>query len=232
MSNIRIFYPEKLSINLENNLDKSQSYYLLKVMRIKRGDTISVFNKSGEWKSIITETIKSIVYFKVTEQLRQKEIEQEMWLAFSPIKSNYFNFMIQKATELGVTKFLPIISDRTIVRKINNERLNKIIIESCEQSNRINVPSIEKSQSLEKFLSDNLDINLIFGDLNTKNKKIKFYNSKPNCLLIGPEGDYSSNEIKKILNYKGSQSIKLSDNILRSETAVISALSVINYLQN
>ena len=232
MSNIRIFYPEKLSINLENNLDKSQSYYLLKVMRIKRGDTISVFNKSGEWKSIITETIKSIVYFKVTEQLRQKEIEQEMWLAFSPIKSNYFNFMIQKATELGVTKFLPIISERTIVRKINNERLNKIIIESCEQSNRINVPSIDKSQSLEKFLSDNLDINLIFGDLNTKNKKIKFYNSKPNCLLIGPEGDYSSNEIKKILNYKGSQSIKLSDNILRSETAVISALSVINYLQN
>ena len=232
MSNIRIFYPEKLSINLETNLDKSQSYYLLKVMRIKRGDTISVFNKSGEWKSIITETIKSIVYFKVTEQLRQKEIVQEMWLAFSPIKSNYFNFMIQKATELGVTKFLPIISERTIVRKINNERLNKIIIESCEQSNRINVPSIEKSQSLEKFLSDNLDINLIFGDLNTKNKKIKFYNSKPNCLLIGPEGDYSSNEIKKILNYKGSQSIKLSDNILRSETAVISALSVINYLQN
>ena len=232
MSNIRIFYPEKLSINLENNLDKSQSYYLLKVMRIKRGDTISVFNKSGEWKSIITETIKSIVYFKVTEQLRQKEIEQEIWLAFSPIKSNYFNFMIQKATELGVTKFLPIISERTIVRKINNERLNKIIIESCEQSNRINVPSIEKSQSLEKFLSHNLDINLIFGDLNTKNKKIKFYNSKPNCLLIGPEGDYSSNEIKKILNYKGSQSIKLSDNILRSETAVISALSVINYLQN
>ena len=232
MSNIRIFYPEKLSINLETNLDKSQSYYLLKVMRIKRGDTISVFNKSGEWKSIITETIKSIVYFKVTEQLRQKEIHQEMWLAFSPIKSNYFNFMIQKATELGVTKFLPIISERTIVRKINNERLNKIIIESCEQSNRINVPSIEKSQSLEKFLSDNLDINLIFGDLNTKNKKIKFYNSKPNCLLIGPEGDYSSNEIKKILNYKGSQSIKLSDNILRSETAVISALSVINYLKN
>ena len=134
MSNIRIFYPEKLSINLETNLDKSQSYYLLKVMRIKRGDTISVFNKSGEWKSIITETIKSIVYFKVTEQLRQKEIEQEIWLAFSPIKSNYFNFMIQKATELGVTKFLPIISERTIVRKINNERLNKIIIESCEQS--------------------------------------------------------------------------------------------------
>ena len=84
----------------------------------------------------------------------------------------------------------------------------------------------------DKFLSKNLDINLIFGDLNTNNKKIKISNSKPNCLLIGPEGDYSAGEIKKILNFKGSQSIKLSDNILRSETAVISALSVINYLQN
>ena len=67
---------------------------------------------------------------------------------------------------------------------------------------------------------------------NTNNKKIKISNSKPNCLLIGPEGDYSADEIKKILNFKGSQSIKLSNNILRSETAVISALSVINYLQN
>lgn len=140
--------------------------------------------------------------------------------------------MIQKATELGVTKFVPIISERTIVRKVNNERLNKIIIESCEQSNRINIPSIEKPQSLDKFLSNNSDINLIFADLNTNNKKIKISNSKPNCLLIGPEGDYSAGEIKKILNFKGSQSIKLSDNILRSETAVISALSVINYLQN
>ena len=232
MSNIRIFYPEKLSINLETNLTKSQSHYLLKVMRIKQGETFSVFNKSGEWKSIVTEISKSSLHFKVVEQLRQKDKEQDIWLAFSPIKSNYFNFMIQKATELGVTKFVPIISERTIVRKINNERLNKIIIESCEQSNRINIPSIEKPQSLDKFLSNNLDINLIFADLNTNNKKIKISNSKPNCLLIGPEGDYSADEIKKILKFKGAQSIKLSDNILRSETAVISALSVINYLQN
>ena len=94
MSNIRIFYPEKLSINLETNLTKSQSHYLLKVMRIKQGETFSVFNKSGEWKSIVTEISKSSLNFKVVEQLRQKDKEQEIWLAFSPIKSNYFNFMI------------------------------------------------------------------------------------------------------------------------------------------
>ena len=115
MSNIRIFYPEKLSINLETNLTKSQSHYLLKVMRIKQGETFSVFNKSGEWKSIVTEISKSSLNFKVVEQLRQKDKEQEIWLAFSPIKSNYFNFMIQKATELGVTKFVPIISELSLI---------------------------------------------------------------------------------------------------------------------
>ena len=232
MNNIRLFYPENLSINLESNLDKSQSHYLLKVMRIKEGDTFSVFNKSGEWKSKVNSISKNLINFRVIEQVRKKGIEKEIWLAFSPIKSNYFNFMIQKATELGVTKFLPIISERSIVRKINVERLTKIIIESCEQSNRINIPVIEKPLSLEKFLNYNDKVNLIFGNLNTQNKKVTISDIKPNCLLIGPEGDYSSKETEQILKFNGMQSIKLSDNILRSETAVISALSVINYLQN
>ena len=113
---------------------------------------------------------KSIVEFNVTKQLRQKENFKELWLAFSPIKSNYFNFMIQKATELGVTKFLPIIFDRTIVRKINKERLEKVIIEAAEQSNRINAPVIEQPQTLKSFLKNDMD--LIFTDLNASNKKI------------------------------------------------------------
>jgi 16S rRNA (uracil1498-N3)-methyltransferase len=103
---------------------------------------------------------KSIVEFNVTKQLRQKENFKELWLAFSPIKSNYFNFMIQKATELGVTKFLPIIFDRTIVRKINKERLEKVIIEAAEQSNRINVPVIEQPQSLAKFLKERYGLDI------------------------------------------------------------------------
>ena len=94
---------------------------------------------------------KDFVEFKSTKQLRQKENTKELWLAFSPIKSNYQNFMIQKATELGVSKFLPIIFDRTIVRKINKDRLEKIVIEACEQSNRLNVPEIEKAQNLKSF---------------------------------------------------------------------------------
>ena len=232
MSNIRLFYPESLSLNLTATLDKSQSHYVCKVMRIKENEVFSLFNSSGEWEVKILKISKSIVEFNVTKQLRQKENFKELWLAFSPIKSNYFNFMIQKATELGVTKFLPIIFDRTIVRKINKERLEKVIIEAAEQSNRINVPVIEQPQNLKSFLKNDMD--LIFTDLNASNKKIdqKMITANPTCVIIGPEGDFSEQERQEILEFKGVQPIKINENILRSETAVISALSIINYAIN
>jgi 16S rRNA (uracil1498-N3)-methyltransferase len=230
MSNIRLYFLENLSLNLVDKLDKSQSHYILKVMRLKIGDNISLFNKSGEWQAKILNISNSIVEFKVTQQLRQKENSKELWLAFSPIKSNYFNFMIQKATELGVTKFFPIIFDRTVVRKINKERLNKILIESSEQSNRLIVPSIEDPKTLNEFLNLN-NFELIFTDLNSKNTKIDTskLSDKPICIIIGPEGDFSESERQKILSYKGVQPIKINENILRSETAVISAISIVNY---
>ena len=232
MSNIRLFYPESLSLNLRATLDKSQSHYVCKVMRIKENEVFSLFNSNGEWEVKILKISKSIVEFNVTKQLRQKENFKELWLAFSPIKSNYFNFMIQKATELGVTKFLPIIFDRTIVRKINKERLEKVIIEAAEQSNRINIPVIEQPQNLKSFLKNDMD--LIFTDLNASNKKIdqKMITANPTCVIIGPEGDFSEQERQEILEFKGVQPIKINENILRSETAVISALSIINYTIN
>ena len=233
MSNIRLFFSESLSLNLTAKLNKSQSHYVNKVMRIKVNETFSLFNSGGEWEAKAKEITKGIVEFIVTKQLRHRENSKEIWLAFSPIKSNYFNFMIQKATELGVTKFLPIIFDRTIVRKINKDRLQKIIIEALEQSNRINVPLIEKPQNLKKFLIGNKDkIDLIFTDLNTQNKKldVKKLSKKPVCLVIGPEGDFSETEREEILSFDGVIPIKINENILRAETAAISAISIINYL--
>ena len=233
MSNIRLFFSESLSLNLTAKLNKSQSHYVNKVMRIKVNETFSLFNSSGEWEAKAKGITKGIVEFIVTKQLRLRENSKEIWLAFSPIKSNYFNFMIQKATELGVTKFLPIIFDRIIVRKINKDRLQKIIIEASEQSNRINVPLIEKPQNLKKFLIGNKDkIDLIFTDLNTQNKKldVKKLSKKPVCLVIGPEGDFSETEREAILSFDGVISIKINENILRAETAAISAISIINYL--
>jgi len=233
MSNIRLFFPKSLSINLVDKLDKSQSHYIFKVMRVKVSEVFSLFNSSGEWQAKILSISNSIVEFNITKQLRQKENSKELWLAFSPIKSNYFNFMIQKATELGVTKFLPIIFDRTIVRKLNKERLKKVIIEATEQSNRIQVPNLENPQSLSNFLDDN-KIDLIFTDLNTSTNKLdlKKLTNKRICIIVGPEGDFSESEREEILSYKGVQAIKINENILRSETAVISALSIINYLIN
>ena len=232
MSNIRLFYSKSLSLNLTDKLDKSQSHYVSKVMRLKEKEVFSLFNSSGEWEAKISNITKSIVEFNVTKQLRHKENTKDLWLAFSPIKSNYFNFMIQKATELGVTKFLPIIFERTIVRKINKERLEKVIIEAAEQSNRITVPSIEDPQKLKSFLNNDMD--LIFTDLNTANTKIDLtkLTTKPTCVIIGPEGDFSEQEREEILKFNGVQPIKISENILRSETAVISALSIINYAIN
>ena len=119
MSNIRLFFSETLSVNLNGKLDKSQSHYLSKVMRIKENDAFSLFNEKGEWEAKVLNISKGAVEFKITKQLRQQENVKELWLAFSPIKLNYLNFMIQKATELGITKFIPIIFDRTVVRKIN-----------------------------------------------------------------------------------------------------------------
>ena len=234
MSNIRLFFSASISTDMTDKLDKSQSYYLNKVMRVKENEVFSVFNSNGEWEAKVLSISKSIIEFKIIKQLRQKEnIKKELWLAFSPIKSNYQNFMIQKATELGVTKFLPIIFDRTVVRKINKERLEKIIIEASEQSNRINLPKIEEPQSLNNFLETN-SIDLILTDLNSNNNKIdkSKLTDKPVCIIIGPEGDFSEDERQEILAFKGVQPIKINENILRSETAVISAISIINYVLN
>ena len=233
MGNIRLFFSNSITTGMTDMLDKYQSHYLNKVMRVKENEFFSLFNIKGEWEAKILKISKGLVEFEIVKQLRQKENMKDLWLAFSPIKSNYQNFMIQKATELGVTKFLPIIFDRTIVRSINVERLKKIAIEASEQSNRINIPSIEQTQNLESFLNSNL-VDLIFTDLNSTNKKIdkSKLTNKPICIIVGPEGDFSELEREKILTFKGVQTVKINENILRSETAVISAISIVNYAIN
>ena len=233
MGNIRLFFSNSITTGMTDMLDKSQSHYLNKVMRVKENELFSLFNNRGEWEAKILKISKGLVEFEIIKQLRQKENLRDLWLAFSPIKSNYQNFMIQKATELGVTKFLPIIFERTIVRSINVERLKKIAVEASEQSNRINIPLIEQTQNLESFLNSNL-VDLIFTDLNSTNKKIdkSKLTNKPTCIIVGPEGDFSELEREKIHSFKGVQAIKINENILRAETAVISAISIVNYTIN
>ena len=229
MSYIRLFFKESLTINSSSKLDKSQSHYIFNVMRINEGQSFSLFNEGGEWEAKVIEIEKGIVKFVIIKKLRPSEKIRELWLAFTPIKINYLNFMIQKATELGVTKFIPILTERTVVRDINKNRINKIIIEAAEQSNRIIVPTLEKLMNFDKFLKIYQDTNIIFGDLNSKNNKLNVSYKKPICILIGPEGDLSEKERQKILRLKNISALNVNKNILRTETAAISLISIINF---
>jgi len=229
VSNIRLFFSESLSTNLTLKLDKSQSHYLIKVMRMNIGKNFSLFNQNGEWEARITKIIKGIVEFSIIKKIRSNDNDKEIWLAFAPIKLNYLNLMIQKATELGASRFIPILTERTIVRKINEKRLNKIIVEASEQSNRLKVPKVEEIVKLDNFLKFNQKTNIIFGDLNTNNKKLNIKNNEPLCILIGPEGDFTTKEREKILKLKNTIPLKINENILRAETAAISMISIIAF---
>ncbi len=229
MSNIRLFFNESLYINLKSKLDKTQSHYIHKVMRIKEGQNFSLFNQSGEFEAKVENIIRGIVEFSVEKKLRSADNPTEIWLAFTPIKLNYLNLMIQKATELGVTRFIPLLSERTIVRKINEKRVQKIIVEASEQSNRLNLPILDKLKNFEEFLKENIDTTILFGDLNSENKKIDIKSNEPICVLIGPEGDFSIKEREIISKMKNIIPININRNILRSETAAISMISIISY---
>ena len=229
MSNIRLFFSESLYINLKSKLDKTQSHYIHKVMRIKEGQNFSLFNQSGEFEAKVENIIRGIVEFSVVKKLRSADNPTEIWLAFTPIKLNYLNLMIQKATELGVTRFIPLLTAHTVVRKINEKRIKKIIVEASEQSNRLNLPILDKLKKLEEFLKENTDTKIFFGDLNSDNKKIDIQSDEPICVLIGPEGDFSIKEREIISKMKNIIPININKNILRSETAAISMISIISY---
>ncbi len=229
MSNIRLFFNESLYINLKSKLDKTQSHYINKVMRIKEGQNFNLFNQSGEFEVKVENIIRGIVEFSVEKKLRSADNPTEIWLAFTPIKLNYLNLMIQKATELGVNRFIPLLSERTVVRNINEKRVKKIIVEASEQSNRLNLPILDKLKNFEEFLKENIDTTILFGDLNSDNKKIDIKSDEPICVLIGPEGDFSIKEREIISKMKNIIPININKNILRSETAAISMISIISY---
>ncbi len=229
MSNIRLFFHESLSLNLKSKLDKPQSHYISKVMRMSNGQNFVLFNQSGEWKAKVDNINKGILEFSIVKKLRSSENEKEIWLAFAPIKLNYLNLMIQKATELGVTRFIPILTERTIVRRLNEKRINKIIKEACEQSNRLNIPKLDKIIKLDKFLKSNQNLNVIFGDLNSDSKKLDIIKKDPICILIGPEGDFSIKERENIYKQKNIFPFNINKNILRSETAAISMISIVSF---
>ena len=236
-STVRLYFPDKIQSDLSSHLPKEQTHYVKDVMRLKIGDKLSIFNALGEWKAAIELYEKNGAKIKIMEKIRDKDNEKNIWLAFSPIKQNPLNFLFQKGTELGVQKFIPILSERTMVREINIKRIKKIIIEASEQSNRISLPEINNLETLNFFLSKfPKDGCLVFCDINCEKNNLKNILAEkiegPICVLIGPEGDFSETEKKLIIDLKQTYSISLAKNILKAETAALSAITIVNYHLN
>jgi 16S rRNA (uracil1498-N3)-methyltransferase len=231
---IRLYFSDKIQSELISYLTREQSHYVKDVMRLKTGDSFSVFNDQGEWNAIIENYEKDGARIKILKKVRNKKSEKNVWLAFSPIKQNPLNFMIQKTTELGIQKFIPIICERSVVNDINIDRIKKIIIESSEQSNRLSVPEITKKESLKNFLKlFPKNGCIIFCDINCNKSNFKNILLKkikgPVCILIGPEGDFSENERQLIIELNQTSPLSLASNILRAETAAIAATTIVNF---
>ena len=232
-SKARLFYSNKLKTGTISRLSEKQSHYTKNVMRLKAGDKISLFNsQDGEWDVKILAQGKIFTEFKVEKLSRPLSNEKDIWLAFSPIKKVSQELMIQKTTELGIQKFIPLLCERSVVREINIKRVEKIITEACEQSNRITVPKIQELQMLDEFIKNFPDDGkIVFCDINSQSKDLynKLSKKNPICILIGPEGDFSEEERQFITNYKNVISITLGKNILRAETAAIASTTILNF---
>ena len=233
--NIRLYNPDSIEENSTNLLSKEHTHYVVNVMRLKRGSNINFFNSEGEWKSEIVFLDKDRVEVKIIEKIKQPKGLSNIELAICLVKKNPMETILQKATELGVRKITPIISERTEVKELNYDRANKIVIEATEQSNQLSPPKISQVTKLKDFLN-NLDgsSKLLFADVNsTQNLKAETLEEGNSIsVLIGPEGDFSPSERDLILGNSNVTSFTISRNILRSDTAVISAISLVNFIKN
>jgi len=233
--NIRLYYPNSIVENTTDLLSKEHTHYVANVMRLKRGSNINFFNKEGEWNSEVIFLEKDRVEVKFLKKIRQASILSKVELAICLVKKVPMEIILQKATELGVNKIIPVVSERTEVKELNHERAKKIIIEATEQSNQLSPPEISETIKLKDFLR-NLDVStkILFADVNS-NESLKTEDLKECrslCILIGPEGDFSPSERETILGNLAVKPFTISRNILRSDTAVISAISLVNFINN
>jgi len=235
---VRIYLDKKLNLDLDLILEKEDAHYLKNVMRLREGDNVFLFNsKDGEFKGEIISSDKKNTKVKLISKIENINKPGNISLIFSLIKSSKLDYLIQKCTEVGVKSFFPIISEKSVAKNLNIQRIERIIKESCEQSNQLYVPAIHAVEKLEKKLKS-LDKNSIvfFADINSSNKKIeevlKNNKNREFYLLVGPEGDFSLKE-RDLLNIMSNCiPISLGQNILRSETAAVVGLTILNYQIN
>ena len=235
---IRLYFPGKLSLKSPIKLENKQVHYLINVMRKKIDDSILVFNSvNGEFLAKISEIYKNTIIIDIIKKVRDIKIENDIWLLFAPVKKSPTEYIVQKATELGVSKIIPIITERTITKNLNLNRMQDIAIESSEQCDRITIPEICAVKKLKNLILnwDN-DRIIFFCDETIRNNDVvkkDFQNLSTKsfgAILVGPEGGFSTNETNYLREKKFIRPIDLGPRILRSDTAVIAALSLWHYL--
>ena len=227
----RLYSEAIFSTDAEIDVPKDQVHYLAVVLRMKDGDNVRLFNEGyGEWQAEVISISKRAARLRVAEQLRPPYKAPDIWLCFTPIRKQRNAFIIEKATELGVSVFQPVVTHRTQYGTAKMSKIRAQMIEAAEQTERLCLPEIRESQSLETLLHEwNPDRTLIMADeaggcppALSALQAIK----GPAALLIGPEGGFTPQERERLLEMSFVRPVSLGPRILRSDTAALSLLTL------
>ena len=229
---IRLYVPNELMLTKKIELNKKQSHYLMNVMRKKIHGTFLVFNQTnGEFLAKIQSNNKKLLSVEVMKKIRDPEEQIDLWVLFALVKKTPSEYIIQKATELGVSKIVPLITERTVTKSLNLKRFQDIAIEASEQCERITIPEILPLQKLYDVIDDWVEKRTIYyGDETMRHDKhsfnnfIKSTNASCGAVLVGPEGGFTTKEISYLKQKKFVIPINFGPRILKSDTAVVTAL--------
>ena len=226
---IRLFVEQELYNGNSLVVSKKEANYLFNVMRLKVGDHLHIFNNNnGEWLSKVTEKSKTTGSLECLNKIADSQKPPDVWLLFSPIKKSRTDFIVEKATEMGVAKIMPILTDHTNTTRISKDRLQLHAIEAAEQCGTNFVPEVVDL----KKLSDVLDLwskdrMIMFCDEAKKGSTEILKNSKNSwAILIGPEGGFTDHERTRLSSKNFVQNVSLGPRILRADTAVVAALTL------
>ena len=224
----RLFHDLPLGSDAAPIIDGPAAHYLLNVMRMKAGDPILLFdNISGEWLAVITDAAKRSLTLRIERQTKAIEQVPDLWLCFAPVKKARLDWIIEKATELGVARLQPVITERTIVERVKRERLEAQVIEACEQCGRTALPVLGEPIKLTQLLADwPADRALLFADEAGGAPLSTVKAPAPAAILVGPEGGFTTRERDLLRENTAVRRITLGPRILRAETAAIAAISL------
>jgi 16S rRNA (uracil1498-N3)-methyltransferase len=221
----RLFVRTPLGEGARVELDAGQANYLGNVLRMEEGAAVLLFDgRSGEWQARIAEAGKKRMTLAVEHRTREPETIPDIWLAFAPIKRTQTDWLVEKATELGVARLIPVLTQRTIVERVKLERLEAIAIEAAEQCGRTILPVIAEPRPLARLLAEN-QRQLYFADECGGEPIAEALAPGPGTFLIGPEGGFTEEERAGIRALPGAIALSLGPRILRAETAALAALA-------